>query len=121
MALGDNSNNSTNSDSQSWPMFNHDLAHSGSSASTGPITNQTLWIFNYNDTFWWSPNVVEGVIYVGSDWRGFMYALNASSGNTLWMTNVGAMSSSPAVVDGVLYTGFVGGVDALNASTGQKL
>ena len=48
-----------------------------------------------------------------------MYALNVSTGTLLWRyRTTGAISSSPAVADGVLYVGYVGGFCALNASNG---
>ena len=48
-----------------WPMFRHDLSHSGSSNSAAPTTNQTLWKFNTGGQVG-SPDVVDGVVYVGS-------------------------------------------------------
>src|SRR4030067_167506 len=70
------------STTDSWPMFRHDLTHSGSSRSTAPRTNQTLWKFNTGGQVG-SPTVVNGVIYVGSYDRK-VYAFKASSGDLLW-------------------------------------
>ena len=51
-----------------------------------------------------------------------VYALNVSTGTPLWCyRTTGAISSSPAVVDGILYVGYVGGFCALNASNGRFL
>jgi outer membrane protein assembly factor BamB len=72
-----------------------------------------------------SPAVANGVVYVGSD-HGTVYALNASTGATLWSYTTGGSSfGSPAVANGVVYVGSWGDFDsnvyALNASTGAKL
>ena len=60
-------------------MFNHDLAHTGSSTSAAPTTNQTLWTYTTGGAVESSPVVVDGIVYVGSD-DGYVYALNAYSG-----------------------------------------
>jgi outer membrane protein assembly factor BamB len=74
-----------------------------------------------------SPAVVNGVIYFGSD-DGNVYALNASTGATLWSVATGSeVRSSPAVANGVVYTASSGAmlippaVFALNANTGAPL
>lgn len=48
-----------------WPMFQHDLLHSGCSNSAAPKTNQTLWKFNTGGQVG-SPSTVDDVAYVGS-------------------------------------------------------
>jgi outer membrane protein assembly factor BamB len=66
------------------------------------------------------PAVANGVVYVSSD-HGTVYALNASTGATLWSnTTVGLSFGSPAVANGVVYVDD-GNLYALNASTGAKL
>ena len=69
-----------------------------------------------------SPAVANGVVYVGSDDHN-VYALNASTGATLWMfTTRGDVFSTPAVTNGVVYIGSGdGNLYALNASSGAKL
>lgn len=102
-----------------WPMFRHDLQHSGYSASTAPNTNQTLWNYTTGGYVYSSPAVVNGVIYVGSaDHK--VYALNAATGGFLWSCTTGELVySSPAFVNGVVYVGsYDHQVYALNASTG---
>jgi outer membrane protein assembly factor BamB len=50
-----------------------------------------------------SPAVVNGVVYVGSDTSGSMYALNASTGAQLWsafLPDGAPLFSSPAVANG---------------------
>ena len=49
--------------------------------------------------------MVNGVVYVGSD-DGKVYALNAATGAKMWSyTTDDYVSSSPAVVNGVVYVG----------------
>ena len=111
---------SSGSNSDDWPMFNHDLSHTGYSSSSAPKTNQVLWTFTTGDAVETSPAVADGMVYVGSD-DGYVYALNVFNGSLVWKYNTyGPVQSSPAVVDGVV---FVGGfhshaVFALNAHTG---
>jgi outer membrane protein assembly factor BamB len=110
-----------NSSSDDWPMFNHDLSHTGYSTSTAPKTNKTLWTFTTGGAVETSPAVVNGVVYVGSD-DGYVYALNAANGSLIWKYNTyGPVQSSPAVVDGLVYIGgyHSHAVFALDAYTGE--
>jgi outer membrane protein assembly factor BamB len=106
-----------------WPMFNHDLAHTGCSTSSAPRINQTLWAFTAGDAVKTSPAVVDGIVYFGSD-DCYVYALNAANGSLVWKYNTyGPVQSSPAVVDDVVYIGGYHGhaVFALNAYTGDLI
>ena len=93
-----------------WPMFHHDLTHTGTSTSTGPTTNNTLWTYSTGS---WdeksSPAIVGRLVYVGS-WDGKVYCLNATAGALVWSyTTGGGLYSSAAVVDGVVYVGSTDG------------
>jgi hypothetical protein len=48
---------------QSWPMFHNDLANSGYSENTGPLTNQILWKYKTGSGIESSPAVVDGIVY----------------------------------------------------------
>ena len=88
--------------SDNWPMFNHDLAHTGYSTSSAPRTNQTLWTFTAGDAVKTSPAVVDGIVYFWSD-DGYVYALNAANGSLIWKYNTnGPVHPSPAVVNGIV-------------------
>jgi outer membrane protein assembly factor BamB len=102
-----------------WPMFHHDLVHTGYSTSTAPDTNQTAWTHTTGAMVSSSPAVADGVVFVGS-WDHNVYALNASTGNLVWNYLTGdSVLSSPAVADGILYVGsYDNNVYALNATTG---
>jgi outer membrane protein assembly factor BamB len=105
-----------------WPMFHHDLTHSGYSTSTAPNTNQLAWSFKTGGSVYSSPAVVNGMVYVSSyDFK--VYALNASTGAYIWSyTTNGETDSSPAVADGRVFVGTGSGrVYALNATTGILL
>jgi outer membrane protein assembly factor BamB len=102
-----------------WPMFHHDLTHTGYYTSIAPNTNQTLWNYTTGNNVRSSPAVAGGVVYVGSaDNR--VYALNAATGAFIWSYTTGDwVLSSPAVAGGVVYVGsYDGKVYALNAATG---
>ena len=112
-----------------WPMFHHDLNHTGTSTSTGPTTNNTLWSYTTGDWVLSSPAAVGGFVYVGS-MDGYVYCLNATTGAFVWnYTMGGAVYSSPAVVGGLVYVGseyvepisrpYTSYVYCLNATTGS--
>jgi polyvinyl alcohol dehydrogenase (cytochrome) len=54
-----------------------------------------------------SISVANGVLYVGSfDQAGQMYAVNAATGQVLWIfTSGGSVLDAPSIVDGTLYWG----------------
>jgi outer membrane protein assembly factor BamB len=96
-------------------------------ATTGgsPSSGNAIYALNANDlTLSWanhtpentimesSPAVANGVVYITSDRannkaKGFLYAWNAATGAPIWSFRLpgGGTSSSPAVVDGVVYFG----------------
>ena len=105
-----------------WPMFHHDLTHTGHSTSTVPNTNQTLWNYTTGLDVESSPAVADGIVYVGS-WDGNVYGLNASTGALIWnYTTESYVESSPAVAGGAVFVGSTdGNFYALNASTGALI
>jgi parallel beta-helix repeat protein len=103
-----------------WPMFHHDLGHSGYSTSTGPTTNRTLWTYATGSGVYGAcPAVAGGVVYVGSSDHN-VYALNAATGALIWeYTTGGGLGACPAVAGGVVYVGSDDyNLYALNATTG---
>jgi hypothetical protein len=99
-----------------------------------PELGGVKWKFETGDGIWPSPVVTDGVVYVGSD-DDHLYAVDVETGEEVWkfytLKNMKPadtrrplyddFSSSPLVVDGVVY---VGGVDgsacfyAIDAQTG---
>ena len=89
--------------SEDWPMYRHDLRHTGYSSSKAPDTDNVLWTFQTGGWVESSPAVLNGVLYVGSN-DGNLYALDATTGNLKWNFTIGGkISSSPAICDGTVY------------------
>jgi outer membrane protein assembly factor BamB len=115
-----NSNVGADSNSNDWPMFLHDPAHTGFTASAGSTESVELWRFPVGNDVFSSATVVNGVVYVGGNDN--IYALNAYNGAKIWnYTTSDRVSSSPAVSGGVLFIGADDNVLALNALTGTKI
>lgn len=102
-----------------WPMFRHDLQHTGYSNSTRAHANLKQWNYTTGDVVPSSPAVVGGRLYVGS-YDNQTYCLNASTGDLIWrFATGGQIWSSPAVVAGRVYIGsFDNRTYCLDASTG---
>jgi len=106
-----------------WPMFRHDLLHTGYSTSTAPNTNDTSWIYAAGTEGFSSPAVVGGRVFVGST-IGKVYALDESTATLIWSYDTGSNMwlSSPALANGRVLIGLTNGkVIALNQSTGTLL
>jgi outer membrane protein assembly factor BamB len=101
-----------------WPMFRHDLKHTGRTDFTGPSDSILAWTFSANDAITSTPSIGhDGTIYFGAG--GYyggggdssLYALNPD-GSLKWAfkTDIGYYSggifSSPAIgPDGAIYFG----------------
>ena len=80
-----------------WPMFHHDLQHSGYSTSDAPDTNNTIWSYTTGDYVCSSPAVANGRVYVGSN-DDKVYCLDVDTGGFIWnYTTGGGILSSPVV------------------------
>ena len=106
----------------SWPMFRHDLEHTGYSESPAPNTNQTQWKYTTRGYVGSSPAVADGRVYVASgEGDGRVYCLDAYTGAHIWNYTTGfGLWSSPAVADGRVYVGG-GRVYCLDAYTGAHI
>jgi len=105
-----------------WPMFRHDLSHTGYSTSWAPNTNQTLWSYTTSGAVGSSPAVADGKVYVGSA-DNKVYALDYLTGGFLWSyATDGDVDSSPAVAYGMVFVGsYDNKVYALSATTGALI
>jgi outer membrane protein assembly factor BamB len=105
-----------------WPMFRHDLNHTGYSTSTAPNTNNTIWNYTTGSEVNSCPAVVDGRVYVGSN-DNKVYCLDASTGAHIWNYTTGSdVWNCPAVVDGRVYVGsWDAKVYCLDASTGAHI
>ena len=114
----------TDDDIDWWPMFHHDLNHSGYSTSTGPETNNVLWAYQADDRIIQSsPAVVDNKVYFGDGSKNF-YCIDSDTGEEIWKTPIpyGIGTSSPAVENEKVYFGaFNGnaGIYCLNLTTGE--
>jgi len=84
-----------------WPMFHHDLNHSGYTDSPAPNTANVLWKYKTDSAITSSPAVVDGCLFIGSH-DGYIYSLNSTNGDLIWKYKTGnwIYYSSPAVADG---------------------
>lgn len=105
-----------------WPMFHHDLRHTGFSPSSAPNTNDLLWTFQTGDSIASSPAVVNGKVFIGSMDRK-MYALNQFSGTLIWSTTVDnyIFFGSPAVYAKKVFITVGSEILALDEATGAIL
>lgn len=96
-----------------WPMFRHDLQHTGQTPYTGPATPNFNWAYQTNDGIASSPSIGHnGTIYVGSG--GYfgsqsdssLYAINPD-GTLKWKyrADKGVFSSPAIASDGTIYVG----------------
>jgi len=110
---------------EDWPMYRHDPAHTGFTDSKVPVAPNLLWKFSSGGVAS-APAVVSGKAFFGS-WNSKFFALDAENGKVIWEieTNKLIHTSSPTVVDGIVYFG-TGGYDpilgelyAVNADNGE--
>jgi len=106
-----------------WPMFHHDLGHSGYSSAAAPMVNSTLWVSDESSSIYSSPAVSDGMVFVSTRLPAAVYALNESTGTVIWSRSFGdKVESSPAVARGRVFFGcYDGYVYALNSSTGATI
>lgn len=128
-----------------WPSYGHDVFHTRHQDEEDQITPAraatlgAAWSWTAPDgqgSFSGTPAVADGCAYVGSQ-TGWVYALNAETGDVVWATHVeenpevefssggAGINSSLTVKDGVVYASvaFLGApyVAALDAATGEVL
>ncbi|MCX6665601.1 MAG: PQQ-binding-like beta-propeller repeat protein [Euryarchaeota archaeon] len=115
---------------EDWPMFRHDLRHTGYSVSNAPNTNNTFWTYTFPGALYSSiycyPTVANGKVYIGTHCTsttpggsGELYCLDANgNGNIkIWSYLADISFSSPAVADGKVYVGTSNGkLYCLNAT-----
>lgn len=108
----------------SWPMYQHDPAHSGRTLATisnnGPLYLQWAYAFGERVEVEAQPVIADGVIYQGV-MNGEMHAIDADSGEALWIKRPGGpIPHTAAVYENHVYFGSLdGNVYALLASDGS--
>ncbi|WP_292385116.1 PQQ-binding-like beta-propeller repeat protein [Methanoculleus sp. UBA430] len=89
-----------------WPMYGHDLRHTGLSPYTGPEFPVQLWSHKASSAFYVQPVLgADGTVYAGSRNRVF-YAIN-SNGTLKWSYTVPNQIYTAAAIDneGTVYFG----------------
>jgi len=100
-----------------WPMFHHDLNHTGLSTQYGPDTSTVQWTFSTGDRIYGSASIGDdGTIYIGTHDRCLstdskLYAIYPNGSKKWHWTppshNIfNSIDSTPAVAqDGTIYVG----------------
>lgn len=85
------------------------------------LTGSKLWTAFPGSSFYASPAVVAGRLYIGDGNNAEMYAINAATGAVLWSQSTSAaFESSPVVAGSLVYAGGVDGkIYAFATSTGK--
>ena len=107
-----------------WPMFQHDISHTGSTSISGPTTSPNLLWHEGLDSYIidCSPTVADGMIFQGGLY-GHLYAFDAATGVIKWTFNENDnydFRGSPAVAYGMVYEGSMSGTFyAFDEATGN--
>lgn len=105
-----------------WPMFHHDVAHSGYAPDEKvPDDLELLWSYETRGEVLSSPAVADGKVYVGSR-DGVLYCLDENTGSVIWNYNTWSRIyfSSPVVENGrVLISS--GKTHCLNKTSGTEI
>jgi outer membrane protein assembly factor BamB len=106
-----------------WPMFRHDVAHTGVADEVVLPPLELLWKYKISEgyEFFLSPAVFGGIVYVGTSKDDYVYALDAKTGSLRWKyQTMDQISSSPTVSGDFVYIGSNDGyVYALDAEIGS--
>ena len=111
-----------------WPQFHRKSNHQGRNLlenvlSPGNVPNLTqAWSYSTNHYVDSSPAVAGGNVYAGS-WDKRVYALDAATGDKIWVKLLGdAIYSSPAVNGNKVFVGCINSkIYALSVATGAIL
>ncbi len=91
-----------------WPMFHHDLRHTGKTTNFGTQVGKLKWVVNTAGPVTSSPAIDEnGIVYIGSADNN-VYAIDGETGVIAWKYTTGGPIewSSPAIdQNGTVYIG----------------
>jgi outer membrane protein assembly factor BamB len=109
-----------NTSSIDWPMFRHDLSHSGTITSNSQANSaELLWSFPTSASVMSSPAIADGLVFFGCK-DCHIYCVNVSTGEQVWRFETKhEVNSSPAIYNGNVYVGCDDGwVYCMNISSG---
>jgi len=98
-----------------WPMFHHDLAHTGYLTSSA-LTTTPVVLWTAQKGLGGSPVVADDYVYIFDQIS--LHCINTSDGHEIWKQRLAfelGSDSSPAVYKGYVYTP----LSSYNASTGK--
>ncbi len=107
-----------------WPMFHHDLTHTGIANGTAPEKNNVLWSYEADGEVLSSPAIVNGKVYCASYNTSSVFCVREADGALLWkFTEADFIPySSPAIINNKVYIGSKDkNIYCLNASTGAQI
>ena len=97
-----------------WPMFRHDLRHTGYTPYTGPATPTVAWTFPAADGVVSSPTIsANGTVYVGAGW----HFLGADDHNLYALNPDGSLKWSYPGTDGFFASAALGSNDTVYISS----
>jgi polyvinyl alcohol dehydrogenase (cytochrome) len=117
----------SNNEGKSWTLPNGQVTTAGLWAALDPATGKILWQTtgtpSVTTTNQGAVSVANGVVYAGTiDAAGTMYALKASTGETLWtFASGGSVNAGAAIVNGTVYWGSGYGVRGIGLTGNNKL
>ena len=88
-----------------WPLFHGGQAQTGYSPDIGPQTGQLAWRFPIGHSWYATPTISDGRVYVASPGMTTLaYALDENTGSVLWKARQNGIKiySSPRVSSGVV-------------------
>ncbi|MCP4753894.1 MAG: PQQ-binding-like beta-propeller repeat protein [Proteobacteria bacterium] len=102
-----------------WTTYAGNLKHTRHIPEQAPLEGKVRWSKNFSEATDSTPAVADGILYVGEYFK--IHALNASTGDSVWVSEVtGPVHSSPAVAGQMLFFGLLDKrIIALNRFTGQ--
>lgn len=111
-----------------WPMYRHDVAHSGSTSSDVPDNNNTLWTYSAGASgvgprsIEATPLIVDGrVIFEVTD---RVFAVDETTGVGLWEYQATGWLTAPTYADGKVFLGIMtnaGGLICIDVFTGGEI
>jgi outer membrane protein assembly factor BamB len=105
-----------------WPIYRHDMVRSGYTTNAVPTTLKLGWQTTLGGKLS-SVTVAEGAVFVASVDTHTVYALDASTGATLWSYTAGGRIDSPPTIylGRVLFGSADGSVYCVRASDGALI